>query len=273
MLKSPLNYAGSKHKLMPQLIKYFPSSDSVNCFYDVFAGGLSVSINTDYQTVVSNDVIKPLISFYQNLKLTTDIDAELEKIKSYAVDKTSQSDFLRVRELFNQTSDDPYLFFALVCSCTNNMMRFNRSFKFNQTFGKRTMNDKTFEKLRAYYDVIRKKDINFTNLHYRELFEKYVVLKDDFVYLDPPYVSELTEAGYNSYWTKQDEEYLYDLIDDFDSKGIRFALSGVSIHKGQKNPYMSRLSKYNVIELDHSYEGVARIKNLGESQEILVINY
>lgn len=273
MFKSPLNYAGSKHKLMPQLIKYFPTKESVNCFYDVFAGGLSVSINSEYETVISNDVIKPLISFYQNLKDVTNIDFEIEKIKSYAVDKTSQQDFLRVREEFNKTSEDPYLFFALVCSCTNNMMRFNRNFKFNQTFGKRTMNDNTFQKLRDYHQVMQRKDINFTNLHYRKLFEVYNPDSDDFIYLDPPYVSELTEAGYNSYWTKQDEEYLYDLLDDFDSKGIRFALSGVSIHKGVKNPYMNRLQKYNVIDLDHSYEGVARIKNLGESQEILVINY
>lgn len=273
MLKSPLNYAGSKHKLMPQLIKYFPDKDSVNCFYDVFAGGLSVSINSEYETVIANDVIKPLISFYQNLKDAQNIDLEIEKIKSFAVDKNSQADFLRVRELFNQTGDDPYLFFALVSSCTNNMMRFNRNFKFNQTFGKRSINDNTVEKLRQYYQVMQRKDINFTNLHYRQLFEVYVPSSDDFIYLDPPYVSELTEAGYNSYWTKQDEEYLYDLLDQLNSKGIRFALSGVSIHKGIKNPYMSRLQKYSIIELDHSYESVARIKNVGQSQEMLVINY
>jgi len=273
MLKSPLNYAGSKHKLMPQLIKYFPNKVDVDIFYDVFAGGLSVSMNTEYQKVISNDVVKPLISFYKNLQNADNIDEEVSKIKSFAVDKTSQSDFLRVREEFNETSDDPYLFFSLVSSCTNNMMRFNRSFKFNQTFGKRTMNDNTFEKIRSYYDVIKSKKVLFTNYHYRELFEKHFPKKGDFVYLDPPYVSELTEAGYNSYWTKQDEEYLYDLLDRFDSEGIRFALSGVSVHKGVNNPYMNRLNKYNIINLDHSYEGVARIKNLGQSQEILVINY
>lgn len=272
MLKSPLNYAGSKHKLMPQLIKYFPDKESVNCFYDVFMGGLSVTINSEYETIISNDIIKPLVDFYQILKDCQDIDDEIKRIKSYAVDKTSQSDFLRVREEFN-LSGDPYLFFALVCSCTNNMMRFNKSFKFNQTFGRRTINDNTIQKIRDYYDVIKAKDINFTNLHYRELFEVYKPDSDDFVYLDPPYVSELTEAGYNAYWTKQDEEYLYDLMDKFDSDGIRFAMSNVSIHKGIENPYMNRLSKYRVINLDHSYEAVARVKNLGDSQEILVINY
>ena len=36
MLKSPLNYTGSKHDLMEQLLQHFPSSESVDCFYDVF---------------------------------------------------------------------------------------------------------------------------------------------------------------------------------------------------------------------------------------------
>ena len=67
MLKSPLNYAGSKHDLMEQLLQHFPSPESVEVFYDVFAGGLSVSINTDYKKTIANDIIKPLIEFYYNL--------------------------------------------------------------------------------------------------------------------------------------------------------------------------------------------------------------
>ena len=44
ILKPPTNYAGSKDKLMPQIIEYFPKD--VDTFYDVFCGGLSVSINS-----------------------------------------------------------------------------------------------------------------------------------------------------------------------------------------------------------------------------------
>jgi DNA adenine methylase len=148
ILKPPTNYAGSKDKLMPQLLKYFP--ENVDTFYDVFCGGLSVSINSPYKKIISNDIITPLIQFYQSLysmSMNNYEDKEIEIIKSFKIDKTSKEEFLKVREEFNQDGD-PYKFFALVSSCTNNMMRFNKSFKFNQSFGERTINDNTIQKLK-----------------------------------------------------------------------------------------------------------------------------
>ncbi len=272
MLKSPLNYAGSKHDLMGQLIKHFPKKESVEVFYDVFAGGLSVSINTNYKKTIANDIIKPLIGFYHNLNSASKkglIDNEIEQIKSFAINKESQEDYYKIREEFNNTND-PYLFFALVSSCTNNMMRFNNSFKFNQSFGKRTINDSTIQKLKDYCNVLKDKDIYFSNFNFQDLFKIHPITDKDFVYLDPPYM--ISEAGYNAYWSKSMEDSLYDLLDELDSKNIRFAMSNVLKHKGVDNPYLWRIKKYKIIELEYNYEKVSRKKG-GESQEILVINY
>jgi len=274
ILKSPLNYSGSKDKIITQLIKYFPKKEDVNTFYDVFAGGLSVTINTDYNKYISNDIINPLIEFYEILQtasITDKIDSEIEKIVSFKINKESQEEFLRVRERFNE-SYDPYLFFSLVSSCTNNLMRFNQKFKFNQTFGKRTINDNTIQKLKEYCNVLKNKNIQFTNHHFSNLFQIHPPKQGDFIYLDPPYY-HITSAGYNAFWKKQDEEYLHQILDSLDSNGIRFALSGVSKHKGKDNPYMNRINKYKVIKIEHDYEKVAKKKDLGETQEILVINY
>ena len=41
-------------------------------------------------------------------------------------------------------------YFALSLCCNNNMARFNASFKFNQTFGRRTWNSSTTEKVSRY---------------------------------------------------------------------------------------------------------------------------
>lgn len=273
-LKSPLNYAGSKHDLMPQLLEHFPNPESVDRFYDVFAGGLSVSINSPYNRIIANDIIQPLIDFYTNLKSSSDsgmINQEVEKIKSHAVDKDSQENYLSVREEFNN-NPNPYQFFALVSSCTNNMMRFNKSFKFNQSFGKRTINDSTIQKLKDYCGVLKEKDIRFVCGDYNKLFQSYPPNSNDFVYLDPPY-GIISEAGYNSYWSKQHEDGIFRLIDDLHKGGIRFALSGMSVHKGVDNPNLDKLSSYKIIELEHNYDKVARKKNSGSSQEILVVNY
>jgi DNA adenine methylase len=274
IFKSPLNYAGSKQDLIPQLLQHFPSPESVDRFYDVFCGGLSVTINTPYKKVISNDIIKPLIQFYCSLKQSSDNDLteeEIEKIKSFAISKESQDEFNKIRAEFNKTGN-PYQFFALVSSCTNNMMRFNKSFKFNQTFGKRTINDNTIQKLKDYCNVLKNKEIHFSCSNYKNLFELFSPNSNDFIYLDPPY-AYLSEAGYNAYWSKDDENYLYTLIDNLDKSGIRFALSGMSINKGIKNTNLDKLDKYKIINLDFDYQKVARKKNLGDSQEILVINY
>jgi DNA adenine methylase Dam len=273
ILKPPSNYSGSKDKILNQLLEHFPKPEEVERFYDVFAGGLSVSINTNYKKTIANDIISPLINFYINLKKAADennIEEEIQKILSYKIDKNSPEQFNKVREDFNN-SFDPYLFFSLVSSCTNNMMRFNKKFKFNQTFGKRTINDNTIEKIRKYCNALKGKDIQFTNYHFSNLFTVLTPSKDDFVYLDPPY--NITEAGYNAFWSKENEDYLYRVLDSLDGLGIKFALSGVSIHKGIENPYMDILKKYKIIEINHDYEKVARKKNLGDSKEILVINY
>lgn len=269
ILKSPLNYAGSKHDLMTQLVEHFPDPNTVNTFYDVFAGGLSVSINSPYKKIISNDIIQPLIDFYTNLRDSLDSEKELELIKSFSIDKESQQQYLITREEFN-TNPNPYQFFALVSSCTNNMMRFNKSFKFNQSFGKRTINDSTIQKLKDYIEVIKEKEINFVCGDYNSLFTNYPPTTEDFIYLDPPYL--ISEAGYNAYWSKRMEEDLYDLLDDLDSKNIRFVMSNLSQHKGVLNPYLHRIAKYNIINLDYDYEKVARKKG-GDSMEIIVKNF
>ena len=199
ILKPPTNYTGSKHNLITELIKYFPPKEDVNKFYDVFCGGLSVSMNVDYDVIISNDVITPLINFYRNLKSAADsqlMKEEIKKIKSYSISKTSQDDFNSIRKDFNQTKD-PYLFFALVSSCTNNMMRFNKKGEFNQTFGKRTINDNTIDKVSKYMDRMKDKNITFTNVSFVDLLlGEMKPTKGDFVYLDPPYW--ISEAGYTA---------------------------------------------------------------------------
>lgn len=45
MFKSPMNYIGNKYRLLPQMMPLFP--EKIDCFMDLFCGGLDVSINID----------------------------------------------------------------------------------------------------------------------------------------------------------------------------------------------------------------------------------
>lgn len=264
-IPSPFNYTGSKYKLLPQIRKHLPLDINELAFYDVFTGGGSVFINMNSPQIYANDIISPLIEFYKKLQTTTWEDL-IEDIRLRFVPKESEDQYLNLRERFNETGNCVD-FFILICSCTNNMMRFNKKFKFNQTWGKRQFNPSTRDKLKEYHKRLYQNDKyvfsckSFVNLG----------IKDNaFVYLDPPYL--VSEAGYNAYWSKDLEDKLYDFIDAMNARGIKFMLSNVAEHKGVKNPYTHRLEKYNVSELKFDYNKVSRAGK-SDTKEILVMNY
>lgn len=261
-LQSPLNYTGSKYKLLSQLLPYFPKTERI---IDIFTGGGSVMANVDYPSIVANDIITPLIQFYQWLQ-TTDWTTVIETVKSRNIPKDNQEAYLQLRERFNQ-SKDFIDFFILVSSCTNNMMRFNKSFLFNQTWGKRNFNSNTEQKLMCYHKILFKNPkISFVNGNFYD-----VPIKDgDFVYLDPPYTDQ--DAGYNAFWSRDFDVKIFDFIDQLNSRGIRFMLSGTSKYKGVDNPFIDRMKKYNIHNVNHSYNKVSR-SGMADTQEIFVINY
>jgi site-specific DNA-adenine methylase len=155
----------------------------------------------------------------------------------YKIDKNNPNEYAELRTTFNQNKDNPYMFFSCCCSCTNNLMRFNKKKEFNQTFGKRAINDSTLEKLKDYHDRIFGKNVVFTNKPFYEvwnLMKKYEHINLFFFYLDPPYIQ--TDAGYNVYWSKEDEEKLYNMMDEMDLMGVSFAMSNTLKHKGELNP-------------------------------------
>jgi DNA adenine methylase Dam len=268
MKASPFNYTGSKYPILPNLYEHFP--DNVDTFWDLFVGGGSVFINSRYDNIVINDIITPLIQIYQSL-YDEDFDTIIKNIENQFIPKDNPTIYGNKRDEFN-ISGDPYIFFNLVSSCTNNMMRFNKKGKFNQTYGKRSFNDNTKKRLEEYSKTIKQKNVKFLNKSFVDVIDDIIATKgENFVYIDPPYL--ISEAGYNAYWSKELEIQLYDKINKLHDNGIKFMLSNIVEHKGQKNPYLSLLSKeYKVIEIDNNFNKVSK-KNIGETKEVIVINY
>lgn len=270
-LNSPLNYTGSKTKLMNQLVNHFPKEID-GYFIDLFCGGLSVTINTDYDRYISNDIIKPLIEFYKEMKLLSAEDF-IKNVLEYKINKNSPESYAELRKLFNETKN-PYQLFSLISSCTNNLMRFSQTFKFNQTFGKRSINDSTMSKLVEYHKVLKNKDVIFKNDTFEKIIENNLH-KDNFFYFDPPYTSSKEfkiEAGYNCYWSKENEENLWKSLDNINECGAKFAVSNVLYKNNVLNPSYQNFKKWNVIELEFDYDKVSRNKNSSVT-EIIIKNY
>ena len=278
-INTPFNYTGSKYKLLEQITPLFDKSKEN--FIDLFAGGGSVYTNIVeyYDKILVNDIITDLINIHKELMNSNDI---INEVKQIVPNKTDQETFLELRKSYNNDKSAVKLW-ALMLSSTNNMMRFNKKFQYNQTFGKRSYSDATQKKVDIFTKHIRqyKDKIIYTSVDFYKIKPK----SNTFVYIDPPYGSiikdnkpsnkQISEAGYNNYWSKEHETKLYNYIKELDDNGNTFMISGVLEHKGERSWLLDKLISDGYIykELDFNYSGVARKENKHNTKEIIIMNY
>lgn len=277
--KSPMNYIGNKYKLLHNIIPLFPSH--INTFYDVFAGGLDVSINIKAESIYCNDINNFLIDIYQEFQkmdinsLLTEIDGIINK---YELSMTNKEGYLKLREEYNKTKNIIDLY-VLVCYSFNYQFRFNSKHEYNNPFGKdrSSFNSKIRNNLITFHNKIT--NFNFLSLDFRDL-NLLSLSSDDFVYLDPPYL--ITTGSYNDGkrgfkgWNSTDDLDLFNLLDSLNSKDIKFALSNVLEHKGIKNePLIAWSLRYNIHNIEHSYKNSNYQRKNKESvtKEVLITNY
>lgn len=280
-VKSPLNYTGGKHKLLPQIIPIiYDRPYAYDNFVDLFTGGANVAVNVDANRIIANDFDSHVINIYKRFQLLTveEIIAHINyRINQFKLDKLNQDGFIELRSMYNQSEDkDPLDLFVLICYSFNHQIRFNQKGKYNMPFGKnRSEYNPNIEKnLKAFHDKIGR--IVFTCKDFREL--KIDKLGErDIVYCDPPYL--ITCATYNEKdgWNNTCEIDLLNLLDQINEKGIRFALSNVLENKGEENVLLKKWSiKYSVHHLNYSYSNCnyhAKDKSDGGTDEVLITNF
>ncbi len=267
LVETPFNYTGSKFKLLEQLIPLFDKTKEN--FVDLFAGGGSVYTNVAhlYEKIFVNDIISDLIQIQKNL--IVDKDTTVALVKSLVVSKDDKDGYNALRASYN-IEPTPEKLYALMLCCTNNMMRFNKKFKFNQTFGKRTFNDNTQRKIDSFSNHMQAYVHKLQYCSYD--FKDFPIVHNSFFYLDPPYTN--TEAGYNAYWETDDDVGLFEYCKEINRFGYTFAVSGVETHDGERCRLIDLLTEagFKKLLIDANYNKVSR-KGSKETQEVLVVNY
>lgn len=283
-IKSPLNYIGGKYKILDQIIPLFPKE--IDYFVDLFAGGLNVGINSFANKIIVNDNMTFLIDLYERLVNTPEsivlnhIDDTIRKFKLSLVNSQG---YMMLRDQYNNKGNVLDLL-TLTFYSFNHQIRFNNSHKFNIPFGKnRSQYNKTIKtNLVKFIQALQLKKCIFSRLNF-DLFDYSKLTKNDFVYCDPPYL--ISTGTYNdgkrgfTGWDKIHEQKLFDILDNLDRRGIKFAYSNVLTHKGITNDLLKLWLKKNkyVVHMirndftNSSYHAKQRDKSL--TQEILVRNY
>lgn len=285
-IKSPLNYIGGKYKILNQIIPKFPKK--INTFVDLFGGGFNVGINVDAETVVYNDVIEPLcelMNYFSDNEADEVIKKLEDNIKNNSLDKENTDAFLQLRNKYNhniyENEDEKILdFYSLVLYSFNYQIRFNQNMKYNTPFGKNrsSYNPNIKKNLEKFIKKINKTNVKITKDKFA-YFDFSNLGEDDFVYCDPPYL--ITTGSYNDGnrgikdWTLEDEKKLLDILDDLNSRGVKFALSNVLIANDKKNEILTEWSKkYTVYIIENSFNNSNyRRKKKDDTIEVLITNY
>ena len=290
-VKSPMNYTGGKYKLLHQIEPLFP--EDINLFVDLFTGGGNIAVNVKANKIVANDCEENIIGIYQTFQKYDNVDELIgqieEIIKTYGLTIDNTEAYNQFRNDYNslKTSQGNYsplssyniniLLYVLICYSFNHQYRFNSKGEFNMPFGKERSqwNENMKNNLIKFHQRIKEKDIVFLNKDFRQL-KVDKLGNDDFVYCDPPYL--ITCATYNEKdgWNQECEEDLLKLLDELDTKKIKFALSNVLYSKGKTNDLLIEWSKkYTVHHLDYTYQNCNyhTKDKTNKSDEVLITNY
>lgn len=195
----PFNYAGSKSA-------YTELFDVNQPVADLFGGGGGFWSNVKSDDILVNDACDPLVRFQKRIYESTNDEFESIIRNLYEATKSviQKEDYEKLRTFFNETKDD-ILFMCCLSCCTNNLIRFNLSGKFNQTWGQRMFNASMEKKLREFRARIKYKKVEFNIGDFEKIDTTGRVL-----FVDPPYL--ISGAGYNTTWTKNDENRLYKFL-------------------------------------------------------------
>ncbi len=273
----PLNYIGSKAKIVPQIIKNQPHN--YNTFIDAFGGGFNVGINSYADKVVYNDInylVSNLVHSFKEYDTYDYLMYVKRIIKKFGLEKAKADSYLAAREYYNSLpmkKRDPRLLFTIILYGFQQQIRFNGQHNFNNPVGMRWFNDKILEKMISFSRRIKEGNFVFLSDNYKNLLNQ--ITKDSFVYFDPPY--ELTIGTYNDGkrgfkgWNKDLEAELFSFADQLNTKGIPFMLSYVIEHKGKTNQALIdwvNKNNYHIIQLGDII-GISGSKR----KEVLIINY
>jgi adenine-specific DNA-methyltransferase len=279
-INPPFNYTGGKFKLLDQILPKFDYSKPT--FIDLFTGGGSVYCNVldKYNKILVNDIISDLIGIHKQLTLS---DKIIDDVKMLCVAKDDQVGFHKLRDDYNINPTPAKLWALMLCS-TNNMLRFNKSMKYNQSFGRRNFNISTEKKVNEYVSLIRPygNKMFYTSKHFKDI---PITLKA-FYYIDPPYSNiinndgqisnkKISEAGYNILYNKQDDIDLYEYIHKLNKVGATFMISGLLEHNDKKSWILTKLMQdgFNFTYIDTDYHKVSRQSEDKKSKEIIIYNY
>ncbi|MFC1978276.1 DNA adenine methylase, partial [Chloroflexota bacterium] len=184
----PIPYQGSKRKLAPAILAFFP--ETVCRLIEPFAGSAAVSIaalsSRRVSHVILNDLNEPLMILWQQIiEHPAILVSEYSNLWHDQLGRERQF-YDSVRERFNKTKQ-PSDFLYLLARCVKASVRYNAYGQFNQSPDNRRkgMHPSTLSNHIFRASQLMKGKVTLCNGDYLEVLK--LATPDDIVYMDPPY--------------------------------------------------------------------------------------
>ena len=265
-----IKWTGSKRKLAPQIIDYFPKN--IDTYYEPMVGGGSMFFYVleniqDIQDYYISDRNPIPIKLLQNLKESPNTLSKIytefwNTINSLPDDEDKEGFYKRMKDEFNKTND-PDLFYCLNKVCYNGMIRYSKDGLFNTPFHKgRTgcLPKKVIQKNTQLHNLISTKNVIIQNSSYLDIDYK----ENSLVYLDPPYPSLIKEFYH---W-----DFDFVLLNKFLKRtDIKIA---ISMGQNYDEKLLPQLNQFKKIILSGYNSSHRRLNNENKVvNELLFINY
>ncbi len=221
-----LRWAGSKRRLLPLLLPYFPGD--FGTYFEPFLGGGAVFFRLRPHRAVLGDLCVPLVSTYEAVRdYPEDILDTLVGLRP-----TDREEYYRVRAA---APDDPVSaavrFIYLNKACWNGLYRVNSSGEFNVPFG-RPKSDFLVdpENLRACARALAGGAVKLAAGDFADTLR--TAEAGDFAYLDPPYVTSCRGNGFREYndrlFSWADQVRLAHMAQDLVDRGVHVVVSNAA---------------------------------------------
>lgn len=272
-LKPVTKWVGGKRQLLPFLHELKPKK--FEKYFEPFIGGGAFLFSLAPNRALINDANESLIDMYQTVK---DNPNELLTLLKYHEENNSKEYYLDLRgadrdgrlQNMNIIERSARLLYMLRVDF-NGLYRVNSKGQFNVPYGSyKNPKIANTENIMAVSNYFNSYDIEFSNQDFADSLVN--AQKNDFVYLDPPYIPLSSTSDFTSYtvdgFTLDDQKRLRDKFFDLDSRGVFVMLSN------SDTPLTRELyQEANIHEVLASRNINSNSTKRGKIGELIITNY
>ena len=270
-IKPTIKWLGGKRQLMTELVNRMPSS--YGRYYEPFVGGGALLFKLQPDGALINDENKQLINMY--IQIRDNVEDLILKINEYDAVLCDVDYFKELRSRYNQKIlkneldvDCGALFIWLNKHLFNGSYKLNKKGLLSQSYNYRTHGSSIMEdNLRAMSQYLKYVTIC------SEDFEVVcsTVKSGDFVYFDPPYLSDAEHKIFNRYtkdgFSFDDQKRLADLVHRLTDLGVKVIVSNSDI------PMIHELYKDFRIDVVNVHRFVNGDATHRTGTEVIIMNY